>query len=77
MALEDVKKLKEREKYFSGLATKTVVEFLVHDRTLTLEEKMRAFELARKIASKKGYYRVRWEDFAKAINEIKKVKNES
>jgi len=71
MAIEDVKKLRERKRYFSGLATKTVVDFLVHDKTLPFQKKMEAFQLARKIASKKGYFRVTWQDFCQALRQVK------
>jgi hypothetical protein len=71
MAYETDKVLRNRVKYFSGFATKTVVDYLVYNQTYSQGQKIKILEIAKEIARNKGYHRVTWEDFAEAINKFR------
>ena len=62
---------KLRKKYLNSICSKTVAEFLSRDKTLSDNEKIRAFELAKKIAEREGSYRVYWKHFKVALKSIR------
>ena len=74
MALEDAKRIRERRKYFSGIATRTVVNFMLYNKSLTPEEKNKVLKIAQRIAESRGYYRVTWDDFCLALKKVKSEK---
>lgn len=70
MAYEDRKLIAERRKYLSGIATKTVVDYLLFNKSLSAKEKMEVLRIARSMSP----HRITWEDFCRALREWRKKK---
>jgi len=62
---------KIRKKYLLAYCSKTVVDFITMDNSLNEQTKIKALELARKIARKEGRNRVYWRDFQIALRIVR------
>jgi hypothetical protein len=77
MVLNPVDKIiSERKKYFKRFCSDTVADWLIQDKTLTLEQKKELIRIARDIALKRGSIRVYWEDLCLALKNIKSFNQE-
>jgi hypothetical protein len=62
------KMISQRRKYFEGFCTKTVSDFLIHNKNFSPEEKREILSIAMKI----NPVRVDWETFVEALKEWRK-----
>ncbi|RLG09434.1 hypothetical protein DRN73_09875 [Candidatus Pacearchaeota archaeon] len=68
-------KSKIRKKYLLAYCSKTVVDFITMDNSLNEQTKIKALELAKKIARKEGRNRVYWRDFQIALRIVRDDNN--